>query len=109
MNPNRFFATYVAAIFGPDEDERRWLEFNERLEHDLGWTIREAGIPWTLFIRDPAAHPLRSTASTPTAQARQQLIDALTQARDVAWRVDSHFERVLGVARRFVRRRGRMD
>jgi len=89
----------LAGIFGPDDEERRWLAFDERLQHDLGWTIREVDVPWTLMVRDGAAHPMPSTATMPMAQVRQQFIDALTQARDFAWRVDSPFDRVLGAAR----------
>lgn len=89
----------LAGIFGPDDDERRWLDINERLDHDLGWTIRDTHVSWTLFVRDRVTHPLPSTPSMPRAQARQQFIDALTQARDFAWRADSPYERVLGVAR----------
>ncbi|WP_137171940.1 hypothetical protein [Massilia sp. HP4] len=89
----------LADIFGPNDKERRWLEFDERLQHDLGWTIREVDVPWTLFVQDPAVDPVPSPAAMPMAQARQQFIDALTQARDFAWRVDSPYDRVLGAAR----------
>jgi len=89
----------LAGIFGPGEEERRWLEFNERLQHDLGWRIRETNLPWTMFVRAPGTDLMPSSAIMPMAQARQQFIDALTQARDFAWRVDSDFEGVLGVAR----------
>lgn len=89
----------LADVFGPDDEERRWLAFEERLQHDLGWMIREADVPWTLFVRDRVAHPMPATATMPMAQARQQFIDALTQARDFAWRVDSRVERVFGAAR----------
>ena len=89
----------VADIFGPDDDERRWLDFNERLQYDLGWTIRVVDAPWTLFERDRGACPMPSKAVMPMAQARQQFIDALLQARDVAWRTGSHVEHMLDVAR----------
>lgn len=89
----------LADIFGPDDEERRWLEIDERLDHDLGWTIREVDVAWTLFVQDGAAHPMPSVTTMPMAQARQQFIDALTQAHDFAWRVDSPFDGVLGAAR----------
>lgn len=41
-------------------------------------------------------------AIMPIAQARQQFIDVLTQARGFAWRVDSHLVRSFGAARELV-------
>lgn len=89
----------LAHIFGPDDLERRWLVFNERLQQDLGWTIRQADMAWTLFVRAPAAPHAPPMAIMPMAQARQQFIDALTEARAFAWRADSHFVRTFGAAR----------
>ncbi|WP_313168565.1 hypothetical protein [Massilia oculi] len=89
----------LSDIFGPSDEGRRRLEARERLRHDLGWTIREADAPSTLRVLDRDDRPAPAREAMPMAQARQQFIDALTQARDIAWRVDSPFDHVFGAAR----------
>lgn len=91
----------LAEIFGPDDDERRWLAFSERVGHDLGWTICEDDAPWTLHAVDGADGsqvPMPTTIRV--AQACQQFIGALTLAWDCARRVDSPVHAVLSDARR---------
>lgn len=89
----------VAHLFGPDDEERRRLDFHEQLQHDLHWKIRETDTPKALFVLERVDGELPSQASMPVAQARQQFIAALTLALDVAERVDSPVAPVLAAAR----------
>lgn len=89
----------LADIFGPDEEERRWLEIDERLEHGTSWAIRETDEPMTLLVLDRIDGHIPSANKLQMKQASQQFIAAVTLAHDFARRVGSPFHPALGAAR----------
>lgn len=90
----------LADFFGPDDEDRRWLELDERLEHGLSWAIRETDEPITLRILDSIDGQAPLASELQMAQARQRFIDAAIVAEDYADRVDSPFLPAFGTARR---------
>lgn len=97
----------LAAIFGPNDIERRWYYFHDRLQHDLGWAIREIDPAWSLSVLDRGEDSASLASPRRMVQARQQFVAALTSARDVARRLDAPGQHLLGAARDLAVQAGR--